>query len=407
MTRDVVVTGVGLVTPLANSAPESWGALQRGESATGRPTKFDPEESRQFPPANAEVVEDFADHPRVSPRKMGGFVRQAVVAADEALRDAELDPDSDSPRPERVGTSIGTCFGGFKELSEGSRTVANGETLSPWVLISGMSNLGAGFVSKTFDAQGPSRSPVTACAAGSQAVADATEDIRRGRADVMIAGGSESGFDEGILAGFGAMRALNMDVDDPRTASRPFDEDRSGFVIGEGAGVLILEAREHAEERGVDALAEVTGYGHTSDAAHPSGPREDAKGLERAIAAALDGAGVDPSDVDHVNAHATSTPAGDEHECKAIDAVFDDPPPVTAVKSMLGHSGGACGAIEAAVCALTLRDGVVPPTVNCDNQDPACDVPLVTERRETDVERVLSNSSGFGGVNVAIVMETP
>jgi 3-oxoacyl-[acyl-carrier-protein] synthase II len=272
-----------------------------------------------------------------------------------------------------------------------------------------MPNLATGFVSIKFNAEGPSRAPCTACAAASQAISDAVDDIRSGRTDVMIAGGTEAPQSDvpPVVGGFGAIRAFTpSDYDDPpEAASRPFDEDRSGFLMSEGTGVLTLESREHAEQREAEILAEITGAGLASDASHPTGPREDAASLSRAISAALADADVEPREVDHVNVHATSTPAGDEHEALALNKAFETVPPVTANKSLIGHTGAACGAIEAAISTLTIANGVIPPTINVDNQDPACDVPVVTERREAPVERVVTNSAGFGGLNASLVIE--
>lgn len=411
MTSDVVVTGTGLTTPLGDTVAETWTAMQNGESGIGEPRQFDPDQSRQLPPFSAEVTTDLTDGPHIDERRMSKFIRLAMSAAVEAVEDAGLDSDADDWQADRVGTSIGTCFGGLNKLTEGAEKIKQGERISPFMLVSGMSNLGAGYVSMAFDARGPNRAPVTACAAGSQSIADAANDIRQGRADVMIAGSTDAGTDIGMTGGFGAMRALNMnDEFSPREASRPFDVDRSGFVIGEGSGVLILESRDHAEERGAEILAELSGTGQTADAAHPSGPREDATGLTHAIETALDDAGVAPDAVDHISAHATSTPAGDKHESRAINQAFDSTdelPPVTATKSMLGHSGGGCGSVEAVLAVRSIRDDYILPTLNCDNKDPECNVPVPTEPiTDETVDCVLSNSAGFGGINVSLIIES-
>ena len=408
---DIVITGLGLVTPHGHDAESTWSRMEAGESAAVRPTRIDPEESRQFPPVMCEVIGDFDDHPKVDPKRMGRFTKKAVVAADEALEQAGLDPESDEWEPERTGSSISTCFGGLPSVAEGQVKIENGERISPYLLTSGMPNLAAGFVSIKFNAEGPSRAPSTACASASQAISDAVDDIRTGRTDVMIAGGTEApqGDVPPVVGGFGAIRAFTpSDYDGPPAeASRPFDEDRTGFLMSEGAGVLILESREHAVERGANILAEITGTGLASDAAHPTGPREDAASLTRATTMALSDAEVDPDDVDLVNVHATSTPAGDKHEALALNKAFDDVPPVTANKSQLGHSGAACGAIEAALTTMMIDKGVVTPTINLENKDPECDVPVITERTEKSLDRVVSNSAGFGGLNVSLVIESP
>lgn len=410
MTRNVVVTGTGLITPLGDTVSETWTAMKNGESGVGEPQTFDPDQSRQLPPFLAEVTTDVSDNDHIDERRMGKFIQLAISAATEALEEAELAPEASDWQSERVGTSVGTCFGGLDTLSGGKQKIKNGDRLSPFLLVSGMSNLAAGYVSMEFDARGPNRSPVTACAAGSQSIADAATDIRLDRADVMIAGSSDAGCDIGATGGFGAMRALNMNDDvPPPEASRPFDEDRSGFVMGEGAGVVILESREHAEERGAEILAEVSGAGQTSDAAHPSGPREDAAGLTDAITRSLDDAGISQDTVDHISAHATSTPAGDKHESRAINQALDDVdelPPVTATKSMLGHSGGGCGSIEAVLAVRSIQEDYIPQSLNCESKDAECDIPVATEPiDDEDIDCVLSNSAGFGGVNVSLVIE--
>lgn len=410
MSSNVVVTGTGLITPLGDTVSETWTAMQNGECGIGEPQLFDSDQSRQLPPFASEVTTDLSDSPHIDERRMGKFIKLAISAAVEAVDDAGLDPEADEWQAERVGTSIGTCFGGLEELTEATEKAKQGERISSFQLVSGMLNLGAGYVSMVFDARGPNRSPVTACAAGSQSIADAANDIRQDRADIMIAGSADGGFEVGAVGGFGAMRALNMNDDfAPSEASRPFDTDRSGFVMGEGAGILILESSEHAEERGAEILAEVSGTGQTADASHPSGPREDAAGLTAAIETALDDAGVPSAAVDNISAHATSTPAGDKHESRAINQAFDDAnelPPVTATKSMLGHSGGGSGSVEAVLAVCSIQDDYILPTLNCDDKDPECNVPVPTAPiTDQTVDCVLSNSAGFGGVNVALVIE--
>jgi len=406
--RDVVITGIGLGTPHGTDVASTWESRKQGESGVERPTWFDPEESRQLPYATAEADFDFTDHPHVDENRMGLFTQLAIQATSEALADAGLDPESDEWSPPRAGTSLGTCFGGVPHLTDAEIKMENDERVSPYTLLNAMSNLGAGFLSIEYNAAGPNRAQSTACAASTQAIADAVDDIRLDRADVMIAGGAESptaSIRQTVLASFGAIRATTKSERPAAEASRPFDQQRDGFVLGEGSGILILESREHAEQRGAEIIAEVSGTGIAADADHPTGPREDAASLTRAIGNALDDAGVDPDTVDHVNAHATSTPDGDKHEALALQKSFDEVPPVTANKSQIGHAGGACGGIEAAIAALCIKHDVIPPTINLDNPDPECDVPVVTEKTEQSVDRVLTNSSGFGGINVSLILE--
>lgn len=406
--QDVVITGLGLVTPHGNSVASTWESMKQGESALARPTWFDPEKSRQLPYSTAEADFDFTDHPHVDDNRMGLFTQLAIQATSEALDDAGLDPESDQWSPPRAGTSIATCFGGVPQLTDAEIEMENGNRVSPYTLLNTMSNLGAGFVSIEYNAAGPNRAQSTACAASTQAIADAVDDIRLDRADIMIAGGAEcptASIRSTVLASFGALRALTQYDGPAEKASRPFDAERDGFVLGEGSGILILESRDHAEARGADIIAEVAGTGIAADADHPTGPREDAASLTRAIGDALDDAGIDAEAVDHVNAHATSTPDGDKHEALALNKTFDEIPPVTANKSQIGHAGGACGGIEAAVAALCIKHDLIPPTINYENPDPECDVPVVTEKTEQSVDRVLTNSSGFGGINVSLILE--
>lgn len=393
------------MTPVGTGIDEAWSAALDGESGGGPLTRFDPEGIRLRSRVACEVDGEFTDHEAVDDRSMGRFARFGVVAADEAIGDAGLDPDAESWTPERVGTALASGIGGIPEFEDRSKELADGGRVSPRFIVSFLPNLAAGHLSIEFDAAGPNRAPSTACAAGANAVADAVDDIRLGRADVMIAGGAESGFTPTAVAGFDAMRALSTRNDDPARASRPFDADRDGFVMAEGSGVLILEAREHAERRGATPYAEVAGVGLAGDATHPTRPPDDAHGLRRAMGMAIDDAGV-PA-VDCVNAHATATPRGDVHEATAIRKTTDGDTLVWAPKGGLGHTLGAAGAIETVLGARAVAEERLPPTVNCENRDGECDVAVTTEPAEVSEPAMACNAAGFGGTNVSLVLTPP
>lgn len=407
MSREVAVTGLGMVTAVGDGADETWAALTTATSGAGHVTRFDTEKYAQCVDIACEVPTDPTAHPQVTPNRMGTYTQYAIIAAHEALADADLDPTASSWEPATVGVSLGTAVGGLPEQERGALSLADNDRLSPRFMLEMLPNLAPGHVSIQYDAGGPTRSNSTACAAGTQSLIDAADDIRLGRADVMIAGGAEAAICPAGIAGFGAMRALSTQTEDPQSASRPFDTARDGFVLGEGAGILVLEAREHAAARGVEPLAILSGTGLSSDAAHPTSPHEEAWGLIRAMEMALTDADCEPSMVDLVNAHATSTPRGDAHEAQAITDVFDAVPPVTAPKSMVGHPLGASGGIEAAISVQAIRERCLPPTINYETRDPACDVPVVTDPTATPVDTVVSNSAGFGGSNAVIVLEAP
>lgn len=396
-----VVTGVGAITPLGTNASETWTSLKRKESGLDRISRFDPEEANLGSRIVGEVEFDPANHEYLDERSMGRYTQLALAASHEAVADADLAPAGEAWQSERVGVSIASGIGGFPEIEDG----IDGQRVGPRFTISYLPNLAAGYVSQEFGAEGPNRAPATACAAGTHAVGEALNEIRAGRADVMIAGGTDASLSPTGVRGFDAMRALSTRNDEPTRASRPFDADRDGFVMAEGAGVLVLESPEHAAERGAEPLASLTGFAQTADAHHPTRPPEDAHGLTRCIRTAIRDADRAPEHVDHVNAHGTSTPRGDAHEATAVGAVFEDPPPVTSVKSMTGHTMGACGAIEAVVSTKAIQDGVRPPTLNYETPDPECDVPVVEEPQGADVDVIVSDSAGFGGTNGALVIE--
>lgn len=410
MGGEVVVTGLGAVTPLGD-AEATWRGLLAGESGAGPIARFDPNERGIRGAIACEVDRLDATEStrpsaadRLDERTMGRYAQFAVAATLEAVADAGYDPRSPDWEPDRVGTSIGSGLAGLAEVE-----AAAGDRPSPSFLVSALTNLAAGHVSMVLDARGPNRAPGTACSAGTHAIADAVDDVRRGRADIVIAGGTDAAVSPLGVGSFDAMRALSTRTDEPAAASRPFDADRDGLVLAEGSGILVLESREHAAERGATPYAAVAGTGRTADAHHATRPAESGDGLRRCLERALADADCDPDAVDHVNAHATSTPIGDAREAAALEAAFGpaDVPPVTSVKGHLGHALGAAGAIEAAVLARTISEGVVPPTLNYETPDPDCPLPVVDERLETTVDRAVSVSAGFGGTNGALVFERP
>jgi 3-oxoacyl-[acyl-carrier-protein] synthase II len=347
---------------------------------------------------------------RKDARRIDRYIQLGLVAAREALDQACLPERLEGTLAEDTGVILGTGLGGTNTLVEGISTNAlrGPDRISPFFIPYGIPNVGAGQIAIAFGMTGPNFTTVSACATGGHAIGEAWETIRRGDAEIMVAGGSEAGITEPTVGGFASMRALSTRNDDPPAASRPFDTERDGFVIGEGCGVVVLEALEHAEARGVPPLGEVVGYGATADASHITLPAPGGIGAVRAARRALEKADLPPEAVDHVNAHATSTPEGDKSELEAIRTIFGDHAPslaVTANKSMLGHTLGAAGAIEAIATMLALRDGVVPPTINLDNVDPAGGgldlTPNVASERPMRVG--MSNSFGFGGQNTALL----
>ncbi|MFA9414999.1 beta-ketoacyl synthase [Natrinema sp. HArc-T2] len=407
MSRDVVVTGLGLVTPLGESVDRTWDGLLDGASGAGPITRFDPDEAGLRASIACEVETDpaaVAPDDRVDDRTMGRYAQFAVAATAGALADAGFDAASPDWNAERVGTSIGSGLAGLAEIE-----ATAGERPSPSFLVSALTNLAAGHVSMTIGAKGPNRAPGTACSAGTHAIAVATDDIRRGRADIVVAGGTDAAISPLGVGSFDAMRALSTRTDDPAAASRPFDTDRDGLVLSEGCGIVVLEARDHARERGATPYAAITGSGRSADAHHPTRPAESGDGLRRCLEQALSDADREPTAVDHVNAHATSTPVGDAREADALATVFAETgvPPTTSIKGHLGHPLGAAGAIEAAVVARTIAEGTIPPTANYETPDPACELPVVTEPHETTVDVAVSTSAGFGGTNGALVFERP
>jgi 3-oxoacyl-[acyl-carrier-protein] synthase II len=408
--RRVVVTGMGMVTALGNDVPSTWEALLAGRSGIRTIGSFDP--SRLTVRIAAEVQDFDSSHvlDRKEQRRTDRYIQFGLVAAREAMDQAGLPARLEGDLAERTGAILGTGLGGVGTLNDGFtiNALRGPDRISPFLIPMGIPNVGAGQIAISYGMTGPNFATASACATGGHAIGEASETIRRDDADIMLAGGSEACIFEVLIGGFAAMRALSTRNDDPAAASRPFDKGRDGFVCGEGAGVLVLEELEHAQARGATPLAELVGYGATADASHITLPAPGGIGAVRAARRALVKAGLTPEDVQHVNAHATSTPEGDKAELQAIKTIFGDHAAslnVTANKSMLGHTLGAAGAIEAITTVLAIREGRVPPTINLTDPDPEAEGLDLTPNNEEarDIRVALSNSFGFGGQNTALV----
>ncbi len=409
MSRRVVITGVGLVSPLGIGTQANWNALCEGRSGIGPITHFD---ASQFSAQIAGEVKDFDPQnfiPKKDVKKMDVFIQFAIAASQFAMDDAGLSVTEDIAT--RVGVFIASGIGGFSTIEREHRALLEGgpRRISPFFIPASIINLAAGQVSIRFSAKGPNSATCTACSASAHAIGDAFEIIQRNDADIMIAGGSEAAITPMGVGGFAAMRALSTRNDDPARASRPFDRDRDGFIMGEGAGVVILEELEFAKRRGAPIYAELVGYGMSADAYHITAPSENGEGGMRVMSMALRRACVSPSQVDYVNAHGTSTPAGDAIETLAIKHVFGDHArnlAISSTKSMTGHLLGAAGGLEAGITVLAIKHQVIPPTINYDNPDPECDLDYVpNQARGARVEYALSNSFGFGGTNGALLFK--
>jgi len=406
-----MVTGVGCVTPLGIGVDRTWRAIVEGRSGIGPITRFD---ASSFPVRFAgELREelDLSELPSKEARRLDRAIALALVAAGEAIDQAGLTVD-DGNR-ERVGVSIGTGIGGIETLQKGAESLAEGgpRRVHPFMIPMAICNMASGYVAIRYGMQGPNLCHVSACATGAHSIGEAARIVERGDADVVIAGGCEAPITTVGVAGFAAMRALSTRNDDCQAASRPFDCDRDGFVVGEGAGVLVLEAEEHARARGATPIGVLLGYAATCDAAHVAQPTENAEGAQRCMRAALADADLAPSDIDHLNAHATSTPMGDASEVRAIRAVFGahaDQIAVSATKSMTGHMLGATGAVEAIFALRAIETGILPPTINLDSPDPECQLDHVANKaRHQRIRVALSNSFGFGGTNAALIFSGP
>lgn len=409
MKRRVVVTGIGLVTPLGIGTEQTWNALINGQSGVGPITRFDA--SDQASQIAAEVKgfnpEDWFEKKQA--KNLDAFVQYAVAAADIAWKNSGLSITDDNVN--RVGVITGCGMGGLPTIEEYHGVLMNKgpRKITPFFIPRVIPNMPSGHISMRIGSKGPNLTQTTACAAGTHAVGEAFRHIVYGDCDVAVTGGAESVICPLAVGGFGAMKALSTRNDDPATASRPFDRDRDGFVISEGAGMLILEELESAKRRGAVIYAEVVGYGQSSDAYHIAAPPEDGEGAARCMAAALRDAGMNPEDIDYINAHGTSTPLNDKCETQAIKTVFGEHAyklAVSSTKSMTGHMLGAAGGIEAAFSALTLHHGVIPPTANLRTPDPDCDldyVPLIA--RDSRPRTAMSNSFGFGGTNGVVIFK--
>jgi 3-oxoacyl-[acyl-carrier-protein] synthase II len=407
--RRVVVTGIGLVSSLGIGTEANWRALSAGQSGIGTITKFD---ASGFATQIAGEVKGFDPLQFIEKKdvkKMDVFIQYAIAASQFAVDDARLVVTAETGP--RVGVFIASGIGGFTTIEREHRALLEGgpRKISPFFIPSAIINLAAGQVSIRFGAKGPNSATCTACSASAHAVGDAFEIIKRGDADVMIAGGSEAAITPMGIGGFGAMRALSTRNDQPERASRPFDNDRDGFVIGEGAGVLILEELEAAVKRGVHIYAELVGYGMSADAYHITAPSEDGDGPFRVMSAALKSAGIGTDQVSYINAHGTSTPHGDRIETLAIKRCFGDDArkvAISSTKSMTGHLLGAAGGLEAGITVLAVHNQCLPPTINLDEPDPECDLDYVPNtKRALHVEYALSNSFGFGGTNAALLFK--
>jgi 3-oxoacyl-[acyl-carrier-protein] synthase II len=403
-----VVTGVGLVSPLGIGTEPTWEALLAGRSGMAPITLFDASQHSTKFAAEVKGFDPLGWVEKKDVKKMDRFIQFAVAASDFALKDSGL--DLTGAISEQVGVYIGSGIGGFATIErEHSELMKGGpRKVSPFFIPSAIANLASGWVSIRAGARGPNSCTATACTSGAHAVGDSFRLIQRGDALAMIAGGSEAAITPLGTAGFCSMRALSTRNDAPEKASRPFDRDRDGFVMGEGAGILILEEHEHAKARGARIYCELVGYGLSGDAFHISSPCEDGDGAIRVMRATLKDAGVEPSVVDYVNVHGTSTPVGDRIEVIALKAVFGEHAKtklaISSTKSMTGHLLGAAGGFEGGVTALALRDQVLPPTINHENPDPDCDLDCVPNvKRKTEVRYALSNSFGFGGTNGALL----
>ena len=406
MARRVVVTGLGLLCGVGNTSPEVWKNITEGRSGVTKITRFDASnfacqiaaEVKNFDPLN------FVEKKEV--KKMGRFIHLALAATDEAVKMSGLQITPENAT--RVGVHIGSGVGGFDVIEREHEELLKGgpRKISPFFIPAAIVNLAAGHVSIRYGAKGPNEATATACTTSAHAIGDAYKIIQRCDADVMIAGGSEAAITPMGVGGFAAMRALSTRNDEPEKASRPWDSGRDGFVIGEGAGIVVLEELEHARKRGATILAEMIGYGMSADAYHITQPAEEGEGGFRVMMNAINDAKIGPNDIDYVNAHGTSTPIGDVLETKAIKRTFgnDTKVAVSSTKSMTGHLLGGAGGLEAGITILALRDQVLPPTINLENPDPECDLDYVPNKaRKAELNIALSNSFGFGGTNGSVI----
>jgi 3-oxoacyl-[acyl-carrier-protein] synthase II len=410
LTRRVVVTGVGLVSPLAIGTQANWEAILAGKSGIGPITRFDPSQYSARIAGEVQGFDPLRFVDKKDVKKMDVFIQFALAASQFAVDDARLvvtPAIADS-----VGVYISSGIGGFQTIEREHLELLKGgpRRISPFFIPASIINLAAGQVSIRFNARGPNLATCTACTASAHAIGEAYEIIRRGDADIMIAGGSEAAITPLGVGGFAAMRALSTRNDEPQRASRPFDKDRDGFVMGEGSGICILETLDSARGRGASIYAELVGYGLTSDAYHLTGQPEEAHGAIRSMRMALKKAGIEPAQVDYINAHGTSTPINDPTETRGVKSLFGEHAyklAMSSTKSMTGHLLGAAGGLEAGITALAIKHQVAPPTINLDHPDPACDLDYVPHTaRPMKIRYALSNSFGFGGTNGTLLMKS-
>jgi 3-oxoacyl-[acyl-carrier-protein] synthase II len=405
--RRVVVTGLGAVTPVGNNMNETWGNIVSGVSGVSAIDEFD---ASDFPVKIAATVKNFdasAVIPKKDAKKMDTFIHYGMVASEEAFVDSGLEVTEENA--DRIGVAVGSGIGGLPmiEMYHAKLMESGPRKVSPFFVPGSIINMISGNFSIMRGLKGPNIAIVTACSTGTHSIGEAARIIAYGDADVMLAGGAEKASSELGIAGFAAARALSSRNDDPTAASRPWDKDRDGFVLGDGAGVLVLEEYEHAKARGAKIYAELAGFGYNSDAYHMTQPVSDGSGAAKCMRNAIDDAGLDPSDIDYVNAHGTSTPAGDIAETNAIKLMFGSHAPeiaISSTKSMTGHLLGAAGGIEAAFSVMSIEDQVVPPTINLNNPGEGCDLNYTPNTaREMKIDTALSNSFGFGGTNGTLV----
>jgi 3-oxoacyl-[acyl-carrier-protein] synthase II len=408
LTRRVVVTGIGLICGVGHTSPEVWESIVAGKSGVARITRFDATEYACQIAAEVKNFDPLNFIEKKEVKKMGRFIHLAMAGADEAMKMSGLKVTPDTAT--QVGVHIGSGVGGFDVIEREHEQLMKGgpRKISPFFIPAAIVNLAAGHVSIRYGAKGPNEATATACTTSAHAIGDAYKIIQRCAADVMIAGGSEAAITPMGVGGFAAMRALSLRNDDPEKASRPWDTERDGFVIGEGAGILVLEELEFARKRGAKILSEIIGYGMSADAYHITQPAEDGEGGWRVMTNAIKDAGLTPADIDYVNAHGTSTPIGDVLETKAIKRTFgaDTKIPVSSTKSMTGHLLGGAGGLEAGITILALRDQILPPTINMNVPDPECDLDYVPNvARKAKLNVALSNSFGFGGTNGSLIFK--
>ena len=409
MTDRVVVTGIGLVTPVGLNSESTWNSLVEGRSGIDYISLFDAEGYESRIAGELDNFDASEALGRKEAKRLDRFSQFACVAALEALEHANLNMEKEDA--DRVGVLIGSGVGGIITISDQHKILLKRgpKRVSPFLVPMMLGDMASGQVSMMIGAKGPNFSTVSACATGADSIGEALEMIRRGRADVVIAGGTEAAICEIGVAGFNSCMALSTRNEDPQGASRPFDSDRDGFVLGEGAGLLVLESLEHAEKRGANILAEMSGYGASSDAHHVTQPHPDGEGAARAMKWAIEDAGITPDKVDYINAHGTSTPLNDKYETIAMKRMYGDHAynlAISSTKSMTGHLLGAAGAIEAAFTVLAIKNDIVPPTINIENPDPDCDLNYIPNTaKKQPVNVAMSNSLGFGGHNASLVFE--